>query len=72
MTWNHRVVKDNDGKWPYYAIYEVYYTEGVADAMSTEPASVVGESPEEIIKLLETMLKSAKELPVFEPPEDWK
>ena len=72
MTWNHRIVKHSNELQDYYAIHEVYYTDGVPDKMSTEPDQVVAESPEEIIELLEMMLKSAKQSPVFEPPEDWK
>ena len=68
MTWNHRIVQ-HDG---YVAIHEVYYTDGVEDAMSRDPDPVIGENREEIIELLEMMLKSAKNSPIFEPPEEWK
>ena len=39
--------------------------------MSRDPDPVIGENREEIIELLEMMLKSAKNSPIFEPPEEW-
>ena len=62
MTWNYRIIKriNKENNYTYYALNEVFYKEtGEAMAFS-EYDDVTGETPEEIIEVLEMMLKDAK------------
>jgi len=62
MTWNYRILKrkcKETGE-VYYALNEVFYSkEGYLKAYS-EHDEVVGDSPEEVVKVLEMMLADAK------------
>jgi len=65
MTWNYRIVKYKNPKHPEeaYGLHEVYYDEFKQPrAMTQDPMEnhLYGETPEEIIKVLEMMLKDAK------------
>jgi hypothetical protein len=62
MTWNYRIIKR---KCPetgeiYYALNEVFYKEKGALMAYSERDDIVGGSPEEIIEVLEMMLRDAK------------
>jgi hypothetical protein len=62
MTWNYRILKRKCKKTGeiYYALNEVFYSkEGYLKAYS-ETDEVVGDSPSEIIAVLEMMLTDAK------------
>ena len=62
MTWNYRILKrkcKETGE-VYYALNEVFYSkEGYLKAYS-ETDEVVGDSPEEVVEVLEMMLADAK------------
>jgi hypothetical protein len=74
MTWNYRIIKR---KCPetgevYYGLNEVFYTEQGKLMAYSERDDIVGGSPEEIIQVLEMMLKDArKEQPIL-TEEDFK
>ena len=62
MTWNYRIIKrtcPETGE-TYYALNEVFYTEEGKLMAYSERDDIVGGSPEEIIEVLEMMLKDAK------------
>lgn len=66
MTWNYRVIKHVDTSETLYSIHEVYYDEnGKPKMVSNEPVSVIGETPQELLKDLERQ-KEALMLPVLE------
>lgn len=55
MSWNYRIIKHLNGEHTYYAIHEVYYTDGIPDACTACPAQILGENPQEILSIIETM-----------------
>lgn len=55
--WNHRVIYHPHPIEPYYAIHEVYYTDGVADASTVEPRPMIAEDVEALRWTLNMMLK---------------
>jgi hypothetical protein len=62
MTWNYRIIKR---KCPetgeiYYALNEVFYEEKRKLMAHSERDDIVAGSPQEIIDILEMMLKDAK------------
>ena len=62
MTWNYRIMKR---KCPetgeiYYALNEVFYKNKGKPMAYSEHDEVVGHNPDEIIQVLEMMLKDAK------------
>ena len=62
MTWNYRIIKrtcPETGE-VYYALNEVFYRESGEPMAFSDGDEVVGSSPEEIIQVLEMMLKDAK------------
>ena len=61
MTWNYRIMKrtDQDGN-EYYSLNEVFYKEKGKLSAYSEHDDIVGDSPEEIIDVLEMMLTDAK------------
>lgn len=62
MTWNYRILKRKCKETGeiYYALIEVFYSdEGFLKAY-IEHDEVVGDSPEEVVKVLEMMLADAK------------
>ena len=74
MTWNYRIIKRMSVHEPecYYALNEVFYTEQGKLMAYSERDDIVGGSPEEIIQVLEMMLKDArKEQPIL-IEEDFK
>ena len=63
MTWNYRIIKRASKDEPecYYALNEVFYESKTNQPMTFIDADIViGNSPEEIIKVLEMMLVDAK------------
>lgn len=63
MTWNYRIVKRASKDEPecYYALNEVFYESKTNQPMAfSDEDTVIGNSPEEIIKVLEMMLADAK------------
>ena len=62
MTWNYRIMKricPETGE-IYYALNEVFYKEKGALMSYSERDDIVGNSPEEIVEVLEMMLTDAK------------
>ena len=73
MTFNYRIIKrvNKDTGYVYYALNEVFYVDGTPKAYS-EYDDVVGDSPAEIIAILQMMLRDAKkDVPVL-TEEDFK
>jgi len=62
MTWNYRIIKRICPKTKeiYYGLNEVFYRETGELMAFSERDEVIGDNPEEIIKVLEMMLKDAK------------
>ena len=62
MTWNYRIVKtySEDGKQYEYMLTEVFYHSNGSPMAYSEGDNIYGESPTEIIEILEMMLKDAK------------
>ena len=63
MTWNYRIIKRTSKNEPeyYYALNEVFYESKTKKPMAFSDAdTIVGNSPEEIIELLEIMLADVK------------
>jgi hypothetical protein len=67
MTWNYRIVKYKNPNHQdlAYGLHEIYYDElDRPRAMTTEATKLrwdlTGETPEEIVEVLEMMLKDAK------------
>ena len=74
MTWNYRIIKRVSKNEPecYYALNEVFYERnGNLMAFSDEDA-IVGNSPQEIIEVLEMMLVDAKKDRPILTEEDFK
>ena len=70
LTWNHRIILhnlDSDVRRHYYALHEVYYSDGkmswTEDPISFVCAAELGEG--DLIRSLEHALESAKKLPVL-------
>ena len=62
MTWNYRIMKRKcpETKEIYYALNEVFYKKNGNLMAYSERDDIVGDSPEEIVKVLEMMLTDAK------------
>ena len=62
MTWNYRIMKRKcpETKEIYYALNEVFYKKNGKLMAYSERDDIVGDSPEEVIKVLEMMLNDAK------------
>ena len=62
MTWNYRIMKrkcPETGE-DYYCLNEVFYKKDGKPMAYSEHDEVVGHNPDEIIQVLEMMLKDAK------------
>jgi len=62
MTWSYRIIKrasENEPEY-YYALNEVFYKKNGKPMAFSDADTIVGNSPEEIIELLEIMLADAK------------
>jgi hypothetical protein len=68
MFWHYRIVKI-EGLCPSekgYGLYEVYYDDDWDKPfMRTQDAFAWGETPEEVVEVLEMMLRDAKKSPVI-------
>ena len=62
MTWNYRIIKRGSENEPeyYYALNEVFYEKNGKPLAFGDADTIVGNSPEEIIEMLEMMLADAK------------
>lgn len=57
-TWNHRVVKTQDGAEDWYGIHEAYYDQnGKLNGWTRLPVQVAGNSIQDLRKTLEQMLE---------------
>jgi hypothetical protein len=68
MTWNYRIIKRKclETGEVYYGLNEVFYTEKGKLMAYSENDEVIGDTPKEIIDILEMMLKDAKkDVPVL-------
>ena len=73
MTWNYRIMKrkSEDG-YEYYALNEVFYNPDKSLKAYSLTDEVIGDSPAEIIAILQMMLRDAlKDRPVL-TEEDFK
>jgi len=62
MTWSYRIIKrasENESEY-YYALNEVFYKKNGKPMAFSDADAIVGNSPEEIIELLEIMLADVK------------
>ena len=67
MSWNYRIMKrtSEDG-YEYYALNEVFYNKDKSLKAYSLTDEVVGDSPAEIIAILQMMLRDAKkDVPVL-------
>lgn len=70
MTWNYRIVEYADGTG--VGLHEVYYdANGREKSMIAEPATFVGESPEDVRGALLMARVDATKRPVFGEPDNW-
>ena len=62
MTWNYRIIKRvcPETEEIYYALNEVFYQKSGELLAFSDRDDIVGDSPEEIVEVLEMMLKDAK------------
>ena len=68
MSWNYRIIKSTEkelGK-EYHFLAEVFYDEDGSLMAFSEETQATGASQEEIIDVLEMMLKDAKRFPVID------
>ena len=74
MTWNYRIIKRKCPKTGeiYYALNEVFYKEKGALMAYSDHDEVVGNDSEEIISILEMMLKDAKKKQPVLTEDDFK
>ena len=71
MTWNYRIIMDDTTEDPHdcwYAIYEVYYLDGVPIDHTVSQSSVFGDSMEELNQTLVKM-RDALNHPVLKKSE---
>lgn len=58
MSWNYRVLNYDDNGELYYKIHEVYYENEIPNAYSTNPATIEGDSLEELSIVFNQMILS--------------
>lgn len=68
MTWNYRIIKKQilDTDEDYYYLSEVFYQKNGSPMAYCDETIATGESKEEVIEVLEMMLKDAKRFPVID------
>ena len=74
MTWNYRIIKrasENEPEY-YYALNEVFYEKNGTLVAFSDADTIVVNSPEEIIEVLEIMLADAKKDKPILTEEDFK
>lgn len=72
--WNYRIIKrasENEPEY-YYALNEVFYEKNGKPLAFGDADAIVGNSPEEIIEVLEIMLADAKKDQPILTEEDFK
>jgi hypothetical protein len=68
MSWNHRVIKNKEGE---LEIHEVFYDEdGIPDMMTEKPIAPFGETLEDLIWCLKSMLAGCDDA-IIDPEELW-
>ena len=74
MTWNYRIIKRMSKDEPecYYALNEVFYERNGTPMAYSDEDEIIGNSPEEIIEVLEMMLADAKKDRPILTEEDFK
>jgi hypothetical protein len=67
MTWSYRILKrKTETGDAYYALHEVYYDDKhKAWGCTQDPKRIIGDTPKEVRKILQMMLKDAS-LPVMD------
>ena len=68
MSWNYRIIKSTEEELgqEYHFLAEVFYDKDGSLMAFSEETQATGESQEEIIDVLEMMLKDAKRFPVID------
>ena len=71
MSWNYRIIKSTEDELgeKYHFLAEVFYNKDGSLMGFSEETQATGESQEEIIDVLEMMLKDAKRFPVVDEKE---
>ena len=62
MTWNYRIMKKHDSHMDedFYVLTEVFYEKDGTLMAYSEKEEIMGQDPDEIIRVLEMMLNDAK------------
>jgi hypothetical protein len=55
VTWNYRIIMDDTGDEPWYAIYEVYYLDGKPIDHTVSQSSVYGDDISDLTRTLAHM-----------------
>lgn len=66
MSWNYRIVREKKNKYNSYSMREVHYDSKWNPVMMTEPLTLTGEKPEDIIEDLKLMLSDAKKMKILD------
>jgi hypothetical protein len=70
MSWNYRLVKYANGSG--FGVHEVHYdANGNPQSMTAEPATFVGEAPEDIADALLKARADVARRGIFEQPVEW-
>ena len=74
MTWNYRIIKHYSPKSDetYYVLTEVFYDTTGKPMAYSDDNTILGDDKEEIIRVLEMMLKDAKKDQPTLTPKDFK
>ena len=74
MSWNYRIMKkyDDFAEEYYYSLNEVYYDEDGKPKLYTEHNLVTGSTKDEIVDVLEMMMKDAKKKQPVLTEKDFK
>lgn len=60
MAWEHRIIEHDTVKNVYFAIHEVFYDEaGKIVSWTEKPVDIIGDSKEEVIKIVKMMLEDS-------------
>ena len=68
MTWNYRIILDDTGGEPWYAIYEVYYLDGKPIDHTVSQSSVYGDGIPDLTQTLAYM-RDALNHPILKKSE---
>ena len=74
MTWNYRIIEhySPESDETYYVLTEVYYDTSGKPMAYAEDNTILGDDNEEIIRVLEMMLKDAKKDQPILTPKDFE